>query len=166
MEGDLRLGDGLKTYGSCLGPLGLQHAAKCLLPEQQRGPEEGLRGAVGVWTLETHKELSDRNNNTNKPGFCRLVMVCSRCLVHDRTRRKWGNLLAFLRHFMGHFGWCFSVPLGILRVYRVQRGWPLNDSATKMAAPIKLIIVFLYLYHIGQINVDFKCSYTLDYIAT
>ena len=42
----------------------------------------------------------------------------------------------------------------------------LNDSATKMVAPIKLIIVFLYLYHVGQINVDFKCSYTLDYIAT
>ena len=32
-----------------------------------------------------------------------------------------------------------------------------------MAVPVKKC--YLYLYHVGRFNVDFKCSYTLDYIA-
>ena len=33
-----------------------------------------------------------------------------------------------------------------------------------MAAPVT-IFSSLYLYHVGNFNVDFKCSYTLDYTA-
>ena len=33
-----------------------------------------------------------------------------------------------------------------------------------MAAPVKRFF-FLYLYHVGRFNVDFKSFYTLDYIA-
>ena len=38
--------------------------------------------------------------------------------------------------------------------------------STKMAEPIKRFLSSLYLYHVGNFNVDFKSSYTLDYIAT
>ena len=41
----------------------------------------------------------------------------------------------------------------------------LSDDSTKMAALVKRFIS-LYLYHFGRFNVDLKCSYTLDYIAT
>ena len=35
-----------------------------------------------------------------------------------------------------------------------------------MAVPVKRFIFFLYLYLVGHFNIDFKCSYTLDYIST
>ena len=74
---------------------------------------------------------------------------------------KWGNLPAFLWHFSE------ARPL-LLTPPRNSESRPSSEMtrSTKTAAPVKRFISILYLYYVGHFNVDFKCSYTLDYSAT
>ena len=74
--------------------------------------------------------------------------------------QKSGNVPTFLWHFSE------ARPLFVF-ISRNSESRPraAMTLATKIPAPVKRFSS-LYLYHVGHFNVDFKCSYTLDYIAT
>ena len=81
----------------------------------------------------------------------------------DVRSGKVANLPAFLRHFTE------ARPLSVVVSRRFQsRASRSVQLANKMAAPIvngDWAVFSLYLYHVGGCNVDFKSSYTLDFIA-
>ena len=81
----------------------------------------------------------------------------------DVRSGKVANLPAFLRHFTE------ARPLSVVVSRRFQsRASRSVQLANKMAAPIvngDRAVFSLYLYHVGGCNVDFKSSYTLDFIA-
>ena len=87
--------------------------------------------------------------------------MCSRCLGHQPYDVQVEKSPSFLAAFLRGTPSFWSRPLGILRVYRAQ-WW---RSQPKRLRPWRDLFS-LYLYHVGPFNVDLKCSYTPDYIAT
>ena len=70
-------------------------------------------------------------------------MVCSRCLVHHPNK--------------------LQVEISQLSCGISRRNVPFWTVPLGLGCACK--IYFLYLYHVGRFNVDFKCLFTLDYIA-
>ena len=98
------------------------------------------------------------------PGWCPQNSRTSNAAIHlDVRSGKVANLPAFLRHFTE------ARPLSVVVSRRFQsRASRSVQLANKMAAPIvngDWAVFSLYLYHVGGCNVDFKSSYTLDFIA-
>ena len=81
------------------------------------------------------------------------LIVLSRCLGHQPSELQVGKSPRFLRHFT-------EARLLFVFISRDSESRPsaVTTLSTKMAAPVKRFIFFVF--------VDIKCFYTLDYNAT
>ena len=84
--------------------------------------------------------------------ICRLL-VCSRCLGHQPSEVQLGRTPKFFAPFLRGPAPFIPSPRNPDRAmwWRSQQKWlrPWRD------------LFFLYSWHVGHLNVDFKCSYTL-----
>ena len=110
--------------------------------------------------LQCHRQTADRQtagrqtdnmDRTPADAPCDRHRKCTESADSSFPSRNWGNPPASLRHF--------SEPRSLL----VADPSSVMTRSTKMSATMK-IYFSLSLYHVGHSNVDFKCSYTLDYI--